>query len=171
MIRRTLVTLAAAAALSASLQATPGVAQQEFTREASKGRPWFAKVSHWGRWAALAATGTMVAIAATNNSAADGAFDRLENLCTIDPSGCVLVDDGNGGLEYENPLVEETWQDFATHQTRAQNFLLAGQLTLVFAGGMFLVDLLYKDDRPKNIPYTPFEVHSTPNQLGLSYKF
>ena len=171
MIRRTLVTLAAAAALSASLQATPGAAQQEFTSEASKGRPWYANVSHWGRWAALAATGTMVAIAATNNSAADAAFDKLEDLCTIDPSGCTLVDDGNGGLMYENPLVEQTWQNYATHQTRAQNFLIAGQVTLVFAGGMFLVDLLYKDDRPKNIPYTPFEVHSTPTQLGLSYRF
>jgi len=72
---------------------------------------------------------------------------------------------------YENPLVEQTWQNYATHQTRAQNFLIAGQVTLVFAGGMFLVDLLYKDDRPKNIPYTPFEVHSTPTQLGLSYRF
>jgi hypothetical protein len=171
MIRRTLVTLAAAAVLSASFHATPGAAQEEFASEVSKGRPWFAKVSHWGRWVALAATGTMIAIAATNNSAADNAFDTLESLCSVDPTECRLVDDGNGGLMYENPLVEEAWQSYASHQSTAQSALIAGQVTLVFAGGMFLVDLLYKDDRPKNIPYTPFEVHSTPNELGLSYRF
>jgi hypothetical protein len=168
MTRHRSITLPCGVALIASILATPAMCQDDPT---PGGRPFIAKVSHWGRWATLLGAGAFIAVAATNSSSAGLAFDDLETICTDDPAACELVETPDGNVTYADPLAEQTFQDYAQYQSRAQSFLVAGQLTLVVSGGMFLLDLLYKDDEPKNIPYTPFEVYSTPRELGLSLRF
>ena len=42
---------------------------------------------------------------------------------------------------------------------------------LLSSGAMFLVDLIYRDDAPKNIPFTPFTVFAQPGKLGFSIEF
>jgi hypothetical protein len=174
---RTAITTAALAALLATLPLAELHAQEEFTSQTSGGRPWYASVSHWGRWAGLALSGALIVGAGVNAATADDALDQMRNLCEPDLfndgqtlANCEIVS-GPGGPVYADPQVESLFQDYATHRQRAQNLLLGGQITLVFTGGMFLVDLLYDDDKPKNIPYTPLEVYSTPTELGLSLKF
>jgi hypothetical protein len=168
MKRRLSITIPSCLALVASLLAVPATGQDV---TASGGRPFMADVSHWGRWVTLLGAGAFIAVAASNSATAGAAFDDLEALCTADPTACELVETPDGNQVYADPLAEQTYQDYAQYQSRAQSFLVAGQLTLVVSGGMFLIDLLYKDDEPKNIPYTPFEVYSTPRELGLSLRF
>jgi len=173
---RTAATTAALAALLAALPLAELRAQEEFTSQASGSRPWYASVSHWGRWAGLALSTALIVGAGVNAATANEALDEMRNLCEPDTftdqtlADCEIIAGPEGPI-YADPAVEALFQDYATHKQRAQNFLLGGQITLVFTGGMFLVDLLYDEDEPRNIPYTPLEVYSTPTELGLSLRF
>jgi hypothetical protein len=150
------------------LQAVPLAAQQPAP---DRGRPWIAEVSHWGRWVGLAGAVGMIGVAAAEHQTGQEAFDALESLCLDDPARCQLLPGDGETTHYVDPEAEQLFQEYAAHDRRARGYLLGGQLTLVVAGGMFLIDLLYDDDRPENIPFTPLELYSTRNQLGFSIRF
>ncbi len=157
------------AALGVLLAATPAAAQQP---SSPPDRPWFVDVSHWGRWVALAGAGSLIGIAAVRHTQAGDARDLLEAHCIADYDRCRLVSDPAGQARvYADPEAERLYQDYAALEGHARGYLIGGQLTLLAASGMFLIDLLYRTDQPKNIPYTPLEVYSTPHRLGLALRF
>lgn len=132
------------------------------------GRPWIADVSRWGRWVALGAAAGLIAAAAEQHGAASGDYDRLSALCNETPDACALV---TGRTTYADPGAEQLYQRWARHERNARGFLLGGQVTLLAAGAMFVIDLIYTEHQPPNIPLTPFTVYQRGNRLGLSVSF
>ncbi len=155
--------------MSVALAPTAAPAQ---THQPPSGRPWFATVSHYGRWAALAAAGGLIGLAVTNHNSANDTFDRLEGFCQGDPSRCALrVAADERSSIYADPEAEAMFQEYAQLRRRARGYLLGGQLSLVAAGGMFVIDLIYRKQEPKNIPLTPLELFTGPQELGFRVRF
>lgn len=134
--------------------------------------PWTVSVSHWGRWPALAAAAGLIAAAAIRNGDSREARESLEEYCREDFARCIVIDDpGGSGSSYADPVAEELYQDYAALSRQARGYLLGGQASLLVAGAMFLIDLVHNPDDMENIPYTPFELYSTPRSLGLALRF
>ena len=149
-----------------------GAVRAQDTLETTR-TPWIVTVSHWGRWPALAASAGLVTFAALRQHDARESLDQLEGYCRADPSRCLLVP-GPGGLGemYADPEAESLFQAHARSERRARSLLLSGQLSLLAAGTMFLIDLVHDGDDPaKTIPFTPLEVYTTRTRLGFSVRF
>lgn len=130
-------------------------------------RPWFAKASHYGKWVALAAAGGMLAQGALRHRDADREFEVVVDRCRATPALCSKAPTG----EYQSAEMEALYQRTVRLDHRARGWLLAGEGLLLGAGAMFLVDLIYRDDAPRNIPFTPFTVFAQPGKLGFSIEF
>ena len=154
------LTLLATQAASAQATASP------------QDRPWLVTVSHWGRWPALAGAGILIGVAAVRSHDAREALGTLQDYCAVDAARCALVEDPtSGGDRYVTDEGEALYQDYARLSRQAQGYLIGGQVSLLAAGGMFLIDLLHRDSDVGNIPYTPLELYTTPNKLGLAFRF
>lgn len=160
-----------ALALGIAVTAPSAVRAQQ--AQGPAGRPWVVSVSHYGKWLTLASAAGMIAVSATSRGDADDAFQQLEAFCAGDASRCAVVASPSGGAEvYADQQAEAMFQEYARLDRKAQGFLVGGQVSLVAAAGMFLIDLLYREeDDPENIPFTPFRVYSAPQQLGLALPF
>ncbi len=157
------------AALIGHAVSTAAGAQQA---DSARTTPLVVTVSHWGRWPALAGAGALVALAAVGNGNAKDARGALEDFCLPDPGRCTLTETPDGsGLQYVDPEAEALYQEYARLSRRAQGLLIGGQATLLVAGAMFLIDLVHQDGDLGNIPYTPLELYTTPNRLGLVMRF
>lgn len=134
--------------------------------------PWTVSVSHWGRWPALAAAAGLITAAAIRNGDSKEALGTLEDYCREDFARCIVVEGPDGSdPTYADPMAEELYQEYAALSRQARGYLLGGQASLLVAGAMFLVDLVHDHDDVDNIPYTPFELYSTPSKLGLALRF
>lgn len=155
--------------LLAAAPTTAIVAQQP---DSPAGAPVLVTVSHWGRWPALAGAGVLVALAAVRNGDAKDARAALDVYCTVDPGRCAITEDpGGAGGVYVDPVAEALYQEYASLSRSAQGLLIGGQATLLVAGAMFLIDLMHDDGEFGNIPYTPLELYTTPNRVGLAMRF
>ncbi|MGD8727800.1 MAG: hypothetical protein PVH40_09150 [Gemmatimonadales bacterium] len=137
----------------------------------AQGRPWIAEFSHWGRWVTLAGAAGLVATAAVRHSDAQAALSELEDFCAQDVSACLIVNDPGGNERYLTPEAEALYQQYAALEQSARGFLFGGQLTLLTSGAMFLIDVIHKTEDIDNIPYTPLELYTTGNKLGLALRF
>jgi hypothetical protein len=138
----------------------------------NEGTPWLVEMSHYGRWPVLAGAGALIGMAAVRSHDARAAQGALEDFCAIDSAQCALVEDSEtGGQRYADPAAEALYQEYARLSRQAQGYLIGGQVSLLAAGGMFLIDLLHRDRDFGNIPYTPLELYTTLNKLGLALHF
>ncbi len=133
-------------------------------------RPWYVSVSRYGKWVSLAGAAGLVTAAAVFDSDARAADAALSGFCEPDPTQCQLVGSGNG-QRYISATAESLYQEAARLKKKSRSFLIGGQFAIVSAGSMFLIDLLYGDKTPRNIPFPGLELHSTPRQLGLAVRF
>lgn len=145
----------------------PTVARAQSPSPKPHTTPWYVSVSHYGRWVALAASAGFIAVAVNRHDQASQEFRSLVLFCHQHSERCVLGGDG----KYLDPAPEAQFQQTLTLDARAGRWIMAGQITLFAAGGMFLIDLLDGDHSPKNIPYTPFEAYAAPGRVGLQARF
>lgn len=164
-----LVRLACLAALGAGAPPAPAFGQT--TVAANAGEPWIVTASHWGKWPALAGAGALVTMAVMRNNDAKAARAELRDYCSEDATRCVTVPGPDGDDIYFDPGAEALYQEYAALTRQARGFLVGGQVGVLVTGAMFLIDLVYQRDGFDNIPYTPFELYSTPDRLGLSVRF
>ena len=136
-----------------------------------QGQPWIARVSHWGRWVTLAGAAGLITAAAVRHHDAQNARSDLEDFCSEDVSLCVIVTDPDGNDAYLTPEAEAMYQQYAALEQSARGFLFGGQLSLLTSGAMFLIDIIHRTEGFDNIPYTPLELYTTPNRLGLALHF
>ena len=129
--------------------------------------PWFVSVSHYGRWVALAAAGGMLTQAALRHGNADREYANLVDLCRNSPPRCDKAPDGS----YLEAGTEARYQRSVALDHDARAWLLGAEVSILAAGTMFVLDLVYHNDGPKNIPYTPFSVYQRRGSLGLSIRF
>ncbi len=147
--------------------ALPAVAQAQSPSPQPRTTPWYVSVSHYGRWVALAASAGFIAVAVNRHDQASQEYQALVLFCHQQQQRCVLGTDG----KYLDPVPEARFQETLKLDARAGRWIMAGQITLFAAGGMFLIDILDRDHSPKNIPYTPFEAYAAPGRLGLQMRF
>ncbi|HEX9730224.1 MAG TPA: hypothetical protein VGA37_17150 [Gemmatimonadales bacterium] len=158
--------LAAATMLTVALAAPgrPALAQADVS---TNGSPWYVSVSHWGRWAALAGAVGFTTLAVVRNHDANEVFDGLLTLCANANEACLRSPNGR----YVDASAETLYRETIRLDDVARTWMILGQVTLVAAGGMFLIDLVTGDDDPNNIPFSPFEVFATPRGAGLRVRF
>lgn len=148
--------------------AVPPLSAQDLT---GQGRPWIAEVSHWGRWVTLAGAAGLITMAAIRHQDAQSALTELEDYCMPDVTMCVIVGGPDGNDVYLDPEAEAIYQQYAALEHSARGFLFGGQLSLLTSGAMFVVDILHRTEDFDNIPYTPLELYTTPNRIGLALYF
>jgi hypothetical protein len=120
----------------------------------------------------LAAAAGLITAAAIRNGDAKEARGSLEDYCREDFARCIVIEDPDGsGPSYADPGAEELYREYASLSRQARGYLLGGQASLLVAGAMFLVDLVHNPDDVDDIPYTPFELYTTPTRLGLALRF
>jgi hypothetical protein len=141
----------------------PVVAQEAVAGE----HPWYVGVARWVKWPTLAAAVGLTAAAIVRKDDADQYFDRLESLCSADSDACRV---GPAGT-YLNPEAEALYQETLRLDAQARRWMIGGQGFLFVSGGLFLIDLVAGQSKPKNIPYTPLEAYATPGRMGLRWRF
>ncbi len=152
------------AALVTLLVGAPALAQ---TSEGAASKPWFVSASHYGKWVTLASTGGLLAEGALRHRTADREYASLVSLCRDTPLLCDKAPNGS----YLNAQTETLYQRTVSLDHGARNWIVAGEASLLAAGTMFLLDLVYHHDGPKNIPYAPFAVYVRPGKLGMALRF
>ncbi len=130
-------------------------------------RPWYVTVSHWGKWPLLAGAIGFAAAAIAQKSDADAVYDRLQSMCRNASGDCIVDPDGT----YVNPDAEALFQETLRLDGKARRWMLGGEVSLALSGGMFLIDLVAGHSEPRNIPFTPFEVYTGRDRLGLQWRF
>jgi len=146
----------------------PTVRPAEAAAQTDTGRTsWLVSFAGYGKWAALAGSVGLTTVAILRNRDADEIFDGLITLCSNAPLECVR---GDGGT-YQGPDAERLYQETLRLDRQARGWMIGGQVALAAAGVMFLIDLVSKDQGPKNIPFTPLEVFSGSRTVGVRYRF
>lgn len=130
-------------------------------------RSWLVSFSHYGRWGGLLSAAGFTALAAIKHKDADIFFDGLLQRCRANSALCTLGADGKYAGADEEILYQETIR--LDRQARA--LLLAGEVSLVASGVMFLIDLVSGNQEPENIPFTPlrFQAHADGLSLGIQF--
>jgi hypothetical protein len=122
-------------------------------------------VAHYGRWPALAGAAGLITLAALRRDEAGDVGARLAALCAANPARCSLEGSGDGGTHYADPEAQAL---AVRHDRLEQRLLVGGQAALIVSGAMFLLDLVWDDGQPDNIPYTPLRVLTSPRRIALS---
>lgn len=154
----TLAMLATAVAPPAAIGQQPSVPDT---------RAWYAEVSHWAKWPALAGAIGLTAAAIVKKGDADEVYDGLQSLCRANSATCVQNPSGS----YTDPSAEALYQETLRLDAQARRWMIGGQVALALSGGMFLIDLVTGRQKPKNIPYTPLEFIGSAERVGLRLRF
>ena len=152
------------ASLVTILSGTPALAQAP---EGAQSKPWFVSLSHYGKWAALAGAGGLLTKGALRHRDANREFQTLTHRCRQTPTMC----EQNPNGVYLNGEIEALSQRSRDLHHNARNWILAGEASLLTTGTMFIVDVLYHHEEPKNIPYSPFSVYAERDRIGLFMRF
>jgi hypothetical protein len=145
--------------LAASMAAGPLQAQQADDSLVRRPSPALVK---YGKWAVVAAAIGMGFKAASAHDDADRAFNRLNDYCFSQPSGCPQ----SPGGKYLDPIAERYYQQSLSGDRSARSWLLGGEAALLGAAGMFVWELTRPKSLPKNIPFNP-ELQWSPQQTRL----
>jgi hypothetical protein len=116
--------------------------------------PFRRAVVHYGKWVAAAAAVTFTALGAHEHDNSNREWGQLLALCRANNAACLLGPDGR----YLSATPEALYQSSLTFDRRARVRLLAGQVALVAAATLFIVDLRHHLSGPGNIPYAKLEV-------------
>src|SRR5437763_8045555 len=113
-------------------------------------KPWFVTASHRGKWVAAAAAATLVTEAALRHRDADRQYANLVQMCRVTPPRCGKASIGS----YLDPEAESLYQATIALDHHARLWLVGGEASILAAGTMFVLDLVYHDQGPKNIPFS-----------------
>jgi hypothetical protein len=153
--------------LVSSLPVCSSASAQESGSRDQQARPWYVTVSHWGKWPMLAGAIGFAAASLAQKSDADQVYDQLQAMCRDASVNCILGANG----KYVKPEAEALFQETLRLDGKARRWMLGGEAALALSGGMFLIDLVAGHGEPRNIPFTPFEVYTGRDRLGLQWRF
>ncbi len=101
-----------------------------------------------GKWIAVAAAAGFTALGIADHNAANTAYNGLVTYCA--GGTCQLGPDGH----YTDPAAEARYREVVTNDRAARAWLLGGQLALVGAVGLFILELHHSSKEPPNIPFS-----------------
>jgi len=119
----------------------------------------------YGKWALAAGAIGMNLLAAQAHNRADETFDRIEEVCFLNPRRCDL---GPGG-DYADGRIETLYQRSLHYDRSARRWLIAGESALLGAAALFVWEMTRKTHKPDNIPFEP-EVRSLKQATGVGVR-
>lgn len=145
--------------------ATPLRAQEhppEQTATPPSGRSFIERAARPGKWIAGAGAVALIVLGAREHHRAQEIWSELLTRCREDNERCETRADGS----YRDPLAEELYQEALYYDRRAHLRIASGQVALVAAGAMLIVDLSMRRGKPKNVPFDPDEAYVAPARGG-----
>jgi len=153
-----------------ALVAGPPLAAQEASPEPRQS--WIRPVARYGKWLTAATAIAFTGLAVREHDQSADAWDQLLDICRADNADCTLGPQG----QYLNNIAENFYQRSLFYDARARRRLLAGQVALVVAASLFIVDLSRGKNGPPNIPFDPNRIVVAPGvgggtKVGLRLEF
>ena len=126
------------------------------------GRSLIERVSRPGKWIAGAAAVGLIVLGAREHDRAQESWDALLVRCREDNERCETRPDGS----YQDPAAEELSQEAAYYDRRAHLRIAGGQVAVIAAGAMFILDLSARRGKPKDVPFDPDQTYVAPARGG-----
>src|SRR5690606_26085490 len=105
--------------------------------------------------------------AALDRGASDDRRAELRAYCAGAPAGCFTGPDGT----FADPHAASLEAAADARGERAHRLLVAGQLSLIATGVLFVIDLVHGSDGPDNIPYSGLRWFARGDRVGLQARF
>ena len=125
---------------------------------------WKHAVVHYGKWVAAAGAVAFTALAIEQHGHSNDAWNSLLAICQNNSQDCAVGSDGR----YRYYPAEYDYQLALYYDHRARWRLVAGQVSLLAAVGLFVTDLRGRSSTPRNIPVHPLTVSVAPTADGAS---
>ena len=140
----------------------PALAAQSAGVDSAPRAAWKHAVVHYGKWVAAAGAVGLTALAIQQHSHSNDAWNALLAICQRNSQDCAIGPDGR----YAYYPSEYDYQLALYYDRRARWRLVAGQVSLLAAVGLFVVDLRGHESGPRNIPVHPLSVSLAPTADG-----
>jgi hypothetical protein len=161
-MRRTVISLALVLVLATrtgAAQTVPASGIDSTPRSA-----WRHAAVHYGKWAMAAGAVAFTALAIEQHRHSNDAWNSLLAICNGNSQLCVVGADGR----YRNYQSEYYYQLAVYYDHRARWRLVAGQVSLLAAVGLFVYDLKGQSATPPNQPVHPVKLALTPTTDGAA---
>ena len=142
---------------AAQTAGTPGV-------DSTPRSAWQHAAVHYGKWAVAAGAVAFTALAIEQHRHSNAAWNNLIAICNTNSQLCTVGPDGR----YQNYQSEYYYQLTLYYDHRARWRLVAGQVSLLAAVGMFVYDLKGRSTTPPNQPVHPVKLALTPTTDGAA---
>lgn len=126
------------------------------------GRSLIERTSRVGKWVAGAAAVTLIVLGAREHDRAEERWDALVTRCREDNERCEIAPDGT----YQDLAAEALYQETVYYDRRAHRRIVGGQISLVAAGTMLIVDLSVRRGKTKDVPFDPDQAIVAPAPNG-----
>jgi hypothetical protein len=146
------------------LLAAPVVRAQTSAVDSAPRTAWKRVVTHYGKWVAAAGAVGLTALAIEQHRHSNDAWNALLAICNNDSQNCSIGPDGR----YRNYQSEYQYQLALYYDHRARLRLVAGQVSLLAAVGLFVADLHSGSGTTTNIPVKPVTLRLTPTADGAA---
>jgi hypothetical protein len=123
---------------------------------------WKHAAVHYGKWAAAAGAVAFTALAIQQHRHSNDAWNSLLAICNNNSQNCAVGPDGR----YRNYQSEYFYQLAIYYDHRARWRLIAGQVSLLGAVGLFIADLKGRSTTPPNQTVHPLRLAFTPTPEG-----
>jgi hypothetical protein len=142
----------------------PAVRAQTSALDSVPRTAWKHAVTHYGKWVAAAGAVALTALAIEQHQHSNDAWNALLAICGANSQDCAVGPDGR----YRNYQSEYDYQLALYYDHRARWRLVAGQVSLLAAVGLFVADLHGGSSSPPNIPVKPVKLTLTPTPDGAA---
>lgn len=148
-----------------ALGATAPLQGQSVGVDSAPRAAWKHAAVHYGKWAAAAGAVTLTALALQQHRHSDEAWNQLLAICNGSAGlNCSVGADGR----YKYYQAEYYYQLALYYDHRARWRLVAGQVSLLTAVGLFVADLRGSSPDPKNMPVHGAKLALTPTADGAA---
>lgn len=149
----------------ALLSAAAGLRAQTSTVDSTPRVAWTHAAIHYGKWAAVAGAVAFTALAIEQHRHSNAAWNSLLAICNQNSQNCSIGPDGR----YRNYQSEYDYQLAIYYDHRARWRLVAGQVSLLAAVGLFVADLHGgRSATPPNQTVHPLHVALRPTPEGAA---
>lgn len=150
-------------ALLLALPARSALAQSHLV-DSTPRSAWAHAAVHYGKWVAAAGAVAFTALAIEQHTHSNSAWNSLLAICNNNSQNCAVGPDGR----YRNYQSEYYYQLALYYDHRARWRLIAGQVSLLGAVGLFVADRQGGRTTTPNQPVHPLHLAVTPTPEGAT---
>jgi len=126
------------------------------------GRSFIERAARPGKWIFGAGAVALIVLGAHEHDRAQDVWNTLVARCREDNERCEVRADG----VYQDPVAEDLYQEALYYDRRAHRRIAGGQVSLVAAGALLIVDMSVRRGKPKDVPFDPDRAYVAPAADG-----